>query len=1068
MKQRLGLAIVLFCLMPALFAQQKAKQNAREDNASFMFTESQLNEDDDAAQSTSALVTSNNDVYLSNVGYLFSPMRFRVRGYDSQYSDMYINGVQFNDAETGRFSYGLIGGLNDATRNKEGIGPFEFNNFTFGAIGGATNINLRASQYAAGSKLTLSGSNRNYILRGMYTYSTGLMNNGWAFTGSLGYRWGNEGNIEGIKYNSFSYFLGAEKVFNERHSLSLATWGTPTERGQQMAATEEAYYLANSHYYNPNWGYQNGEKRNARIVRQFEPSAIASWNFTIDDNKKLVTSAGFKYSNYGKSALGWNGNAADPRPDYYKKLPSSIFDVWESVPTADELQQFNEVTDNWKNNKAYRQLDWDALYFANKQANALGKETLYYVEERHDDQLAFNFSSVFNHQWNEHNSYIAGVAVNTTKGMHYKKMKDLLGGQLYTDVDKFAVRDHGASSSMVQNDLDNPNRRIGEGDKFGYDYNIYVNKQSAWVRYQGNNGGSLNYFASGKIGSTQMFRDGLMRNGRAPLKSLGSSGTAKFLEGGIKAGLNWAINGNHSFTLNAGYEERAPLAYNSFIAPRIKNDFVRDLKTERIIGGDLTYNFNTPWVMGRLTGYYTRFQNQVEMDAFYNDSEARFTYLSMNGIEKEHWGIEAAATFKLTSELSLTAIGTWSEAKYTNNPDAVLTYESENESNLDRVYAKGMRANGTPLSAYSLALDYNVKGWFFNLTGNYFASGKIGSTQMFRDGLMRNGRAPLKSLGSSGTAKFLEGGIKAGLNWAINGNHSFTLNAGYEERAPLAYNSFIAPRIKNDFVRDLKTERIIGGDLTYNFNTPWVMGRLTGYYTRFQNQVEMDAFYNDSEARFTYLSMNGIEKEHWGIEAAATFKLTSELSLTAIGTWSEAKYTNNPDAVLTYESENESNLDRVYAKGMRANGTPLSAYSLALDYNVKGWFFNLTGNYYDRVYIDFSSYRRLGSVLDKNGAGVDANGNPVLHVPGQEKLDGGFMLDASIGKYIRLRNGKSISLNLSLTNILNNTDLRTGGFEQNRDDNYKDGDARVYKFSKNSKYFYAFPFNAFLNIGYRF
>lgn len=135
MKQRLGLAIVLFCLMPALFAQQKAKQNAREDNASFMFTESQLNEDDDAAQSTSALVTSNNDVYLSNVGYLFSPMRFRVRGYDSQYSDMYINGVQFNDAETGRFSYGLIGGLNDATRNKEGIGPFEINNFTFGAIG---------------------------------------------------------------------------------------------------------------------------------------------------------------------------------------------------------------------------------------------------------------------------------------------------------------------------------------------------------------------------------------------------------------------------------------------------------------------------------------------------------------------------------------------------------------------------------------------------------------------------------------------------------------------------------------------------------------------------------------------------------------------------------------------------------------------------------------------------------------------------------------------------------------------------------------------------------------------
>ena len=62
MKQRLGIVIALFCLSPALFAQQKVQKNAREDNASFTFTESQLNEDDDAAQSVSAFVSSNNDV----------------------------------------------------------------------------------------------------------------------------------------------------------------------------------------------------------------------------------------------------------------------------------------------------------------------------------------------------------------------------------------------------------------------------------------------------------------------------------------------------------------------------------------------------------------------------------------------------------------------------------------------------------------------------------------------------------------------------------------------------------------------------------------------------------------------------------------------------------------------------------------------------------------------------------------------------------------------------------------------------------------------------------------------
>ena len=83
------------------------------------------------------------------------------------------------------------------------------------------------------------------------------------------------------------------------------------------------------------------------------------------------------------------------------------------------------------------------------------------------------------------------------------------------------------------------------------------------------------------------------------------------------------------------------------------------------------------------------------MDAFYNDNEARFTYLSMSGIDKENWGVEAAATFKLMSNLSLTAIGTWSDARYMNNPTAVRTYEVKVNLILTAVYCKGLRDNGT-------------------------------------------------------------------------------------------------------------------------------------------------------------------------------------------------------------------------------------------------------------------------------------------------------------------------------------------------------------------------------------
>lgn len=125
----------------------------------------------------------------------------------------------------------MVGGLNDATRDKEGIGAFEVNNFIFGPIGGATSVNTRASQYVAGSRLSLPDCNRNYILRDIYMYSTGLLEDGWAFISSLGYRWANEDITESTFHNAFSHFLAVERVLDDRHDLSFATWGVPTERG---------------------------------------------------------------------------------------------------------------------------------------------------------------------------------------------------------------------------------------------------------------------------------------------------------------------------------------------------------------------------------------------------------------------------------------------------------------------------------------------------------------------------------------------------------------------------------------------------------------------------------------------------------------------------------------------------------------------------------------------------------------------------------------------------------------------------------------------------------------------
>ena len=96
---------------------------------------------------------------------------------------------------------------------------------------------------------------------------------------------------------------------------------------------------------------------------------------------------------------------------------------------------------------------------------------------------------------------------------------------------------------------------------------------------------------------------------------------------------------------------------------------------------------------------------------------------------------------------------------------------------------------------------------------------------------------------------------------------------------------------------------------------------------------------------------------------------------------------------------------------------------------------------------------------------MDSNGN-VLRIA-QEKGKGGFMLDASIGKSIYLKKG-SLSINLMLTNVLNNQNIVTGGYEQSRSDFTASGNARAYKFSRNPKKFYAYGTNGMLNITYKF
>jgi len=539
----------------------------------------------------------------------------------------------------------------------------------------------------------------------------------------LTYRWANTETsyVDGTFYNSLSYFLGVEKVIGN-HSFSLVTWGNPTERGAQAASTDEMYWIANDRFYNPNWGYQNGKKRNSRIIKDFAPAALFTWDWNIDDNTKLTTTLLGKYAKYSSSRLNYN-NSTNPSPDYYSIMPSYNFDVWDFKDTNNRTQA---NLDAWyasynylKTSRGNRQVNWDRLYYSNRLVSAQGGDAMYYQQAYHDDQITLSLASTLRKQLNKNSVVNGGFSLSTNKGMHYQTMEDLLGATSFHNINTYVVGTYLESDPQAQYDLNNPNRPIREGDRFGYDYNIFVNKGNAWATFT-QNLGIFHYALSGRIGGTTMQREGRMRNGLAINNSFGKSHTAKFLDGGVKLNMSVNLGHGHAFTFGGGYEEKAPVARTAFSAPQINNDFVKDLTNEKVFSGEVGYQFQTSWLHANITGFYSHLGHVAEYSMYYDDSQNSFSYVSINGIDKKYYGVEAGLNFKLTSAFNIKMLGTISEAKYINDANAYYTLSEDGLGRQDIVLTKGMREGCTPLTAGSIDLSYHQGGWYIDLIGNYY------------------------------------------------------------------------------------------------------------------------------------------------------------------------------------------------------------------------------------------------------------------------------------------------------------------------------------------------------------
>lgn len=697
-------------------------------------TDSEL-DGDNQTQDISGLLQSSQDIFTNTAGYTFGQARFRIRGYDNQNSTVLMNGIYVNDAETGRAYYSNWGGLNDATRNKVNTIGLNFSDYSFGGLSGVTNIITRASEFRPGSNVSYSLANKNYRNRVMVTHSTGMMDNGWAFTLSASSRWAQEGYVKGTFYEAYAYFLAAEKKINANHSVNLTVFGAPTRSGRAGASYMEAYELTGDNYYNPNWGYQNGVMRNSKVGTYHQPRTILSHYWNINEKMKLTTSASYMFGRGGVTALNWY-DSPDPRPDYYRNLPAYYGDKLD----LNSAIYYDMYTNYWQTDDSFRQLNWDAFYFANRKNlytiineggvtgnNLTGNRAAYMVEERRNDISRFDFNSNLSIDLSENSKLISGVSYMSQKTHNFKVVDDLLGADWWLDIDQFAERDNADDNYVIQTNLDNPNTAVYVGDVFGYDYKSNINKADAFgqVEYKLK---KVDFFGGLNLSYTEFWRTGNMRNGKFPINSFGDSPKQKFYNYAAKGGLTYKLTGRNFLIVNAAYMTRAPYFRDAYISPRTRDHVIDNLESEEIISGDISYHFRAPKFQAKITGYYTEFNNGMENNSFYHDELRTFVNYIMTDVDRVHYGGEFGAEAKVSSTITLNCAAAYGKYYYNSRPNVMMAQDNSATVLVEgrTVYFQNYHVGGSPELAASVGGKYNApKYWFVGVNANYFGESYI-------------------------------------------------------------------------------------------------------------------------------------------------------------------------------------------------------------------------------------------------------------------------------------------------------------------------------------------------------
>lgn len=663
-------------------------------------------EKDPKIQNIMPLIEANDNLLENSTSFLFSPLRYQSRAIPYRWQTYKINGAKLNSLNNNTIPYAAIGALYSiASHSKSNTSLFFDYTNNIPSLGNNRSIWIEPQNHKTSGYAISAISSRTYSYRLQSGYRLNKTEtNGWAIAIDASRHWGKSMTLNGVWTDNFGLKLAAsKKLHKNKGTIQLTTLINPTKRATPWSTVQEAYNLANSNVYNPAWGDINGTQTSTNVRTTYEPIIITNHTIKLHKNIKINSHIATRFGQNTNSSLNWQG-APNPRPDYYKYLPS-----------AHKSQEVKDIIKTaWQNNINIRQIDFTEIAQTNTKQN--NDRANYIIEDRVSKPLFLTAGSRVSTE-------NLSLAIRTTyqSEHNYKKINSMLGGKYWLDIDTFVEQDEDVKNK-TQNNLQNPNRHVTAGDEFGYNYklnNLEIELEGAYHKKWN----KLSLTAAANISTLSSQREGYYEKENFPGdSSYGASTTltnynyALRIEGEYRAGNRLWIGAA------IGYNSIAPTPSEIFISPRYRNATVPNTQNTSILSTEISAKYSSSTMKLGASIYHYQQSNGSSIKNLYDDMLYAYVHYSIQKIATTRTGLELWGEFMIADPLWLNLVAIVQNNIYTNNPTGTAYKESTGKQLIDKeiILYKGQHIGGAPEKLGAIILSYQPYGWIIRLSTTIF------------------------------------------------------------------------------------------------------------------------------------------------------------------------------------------------------------------------------------------------------------------------------------------------------------------------------------------------------------